>query len=80
MSGGFQLALLPQLLVIGQILLKILERVHINLMLLQQSVQIPPRREAEQRAEPVTGEATLTVGLEDEGFEGSARGVLAEGS
>lgn len=56
-----------ELLVRGQVLFEILERVHLDLSLFEQGVQVPARREAEQGAELVFGETALAEGFEAPG-------------
>ena len=61
-----------ELVVHDQVVCELFERVHLDLALFEQRVQVPAGGEAEQGTELVFGEAALAEGFEAPGFEGGA--------
>jgi hypothetical protein len=73
------LALFAELVDSVQVLFEILERIHVDVALVEEGVQIPTRRQAEQGTELITGDASETVSFQAHGLQDGAGGVQTLG-
>src|SRR5208337_1077614 len=74
------LLLLPRLADGGKVLFEILNGIVANFVLLQKSVQLEQRGDAQQRAELVAAQAPLAIGLQANSFQCGTRKISPRAS